>query len=209
MIKKRQTTFACFLVLLFGFTVFYIGTDGFKAYTAETARVYQLTEEQPPLPEVMFEDSNGREYSTSEFNDKYLFITFMYTACADACPLLEMNMGKVYEQIPSEYIGEDILFLSISFDPKQDDPATLDQYKNHFNADGENWRMARINDQTELDSLLDVYGVTVIPEGEEQFAHNSAFYLVNKEGHLIDIMDYTEVDEAADRVNFVLANEEG
>ncbi|WP_280770308.1 SCO family protein [Salipaludibacillus daqingensis] len=208
MIQKRQTGFAFLLVLLFGFSLFYVGTDGFKAYTAETARVYNLLEEKPALPEVILEDSNGREYPISEFEGNYLFITFMYTACVDECPLLEMNMGRVYDQIPSEYIGEDILFLSISFDPEQDDPPTLDHYKNHFQADGETWRMARINDQTELNSLLKTYGVTVIPDGEGDFAHNSAFYLVDEQGRLKDIMDYTDVDSAANRVNDVLANEE-
>lgn len=34
-IKDRQTTIACILVLLFGFGLFFIGTDGFRAFTAE------------------------------------------------------------------------------------------------------------------------------------------------------------------------------
>ncbi|WP_416148820.1 SCO family protein [Salipaludibacillus sp. HK11] len=206
MIQKRQTSFACLLVLLFGFALFYVGTDGFKAYTAETARVYHLLDEKPALPDVILEDSKAREYPISILEDKYIFITFMYTACVDECPLLEMNMGRVYDQIPPEHIGEDIIFLSISFDPERDAPETLDHYKNHFHADGDTWRMARINDQTELDSLLDTYGVTVIPDGEGDFAHNSAFYLVDKQGRLSDIMDFTEVDEAVERVNAVLSN---
>lgn len=209
MIKKRQTAFASFLVLLFGITLFYVGTDGFKAYTAETARVYQLMEEKPAFPEVMLEDSNGQQYPISEFADKYIFITFMYTSCADECPLLEMNMGMVYDQIPSKYIGDDIVFLSISFDPERDDPEMLNYYKDNFQADGETWRMARINDQTELDSVLDTFGVTVIPDGERDFAHNSAFYLVDKESRLMEIMDYTDVDEVAKKVNNILANTEG
>ncbi len=85
----------------------------------------------------------------------------------------------------------------------------LDQYKDNFLADGETWRMARINDQTELDSLLDTFGVTVIPDGETDFAHNSAFYLVDKEARLMEIMDYTEVDEVAQHVNNILTNTEG
>lgn len=150
--KTWHTPFALALVLLFGLSLFYIGTDGFKAYTAETARVNSLIENQPQFPEVTFEDSKGRVYPVSEFDGKYVFITFMYTYCSTVCPILEMNMGQVYSQVPEEYIGEDILFLSISFDPERDDPATLAEYTGHFNADGDTWRMARINDQEELDS---------------------------------------------------------
>ncbi|RKL67312.1 SCO family protein [Salipaludibacillus neizhouensis] len=210
MIRNRQTLFAAFLVLLFGCALFYIGTDGFKAYTAETARVIQLTDDKPEFPaNVTLEDSNERTYSISEFEGKYIFITFMYTSCVDECPLLEMNMGRVYDSIPSEYMGEEIVFLSISFDPERDDPATLDMYKNHFSADGETWRMARINDQVELAALLETYGVIVIPDGDGDFAHNSAFYLVDQTGHLLDIIDYKNVELAANEVVEILENEEG
>ncbi|WNF36255.1 SCO family protein [Bacillaceae bacterium IKA-2] len=207
--KNRQTSFSCFLVLLFGFGLFYIGTDGFSAYTAETARLNKLVEQRPVFPDVTFEDSNGRIYPVSEFKDKYIFITFFYTACWTVCPQLEINMGEVYDQIPNQYIGEDILFLSISFDPERDTPEVLDTYKNYFDADGETWRMARINDPVELKSLTDEFGIIVIPDGNGNFVHNSAFYVVDREGALIDVMDYTKIDEAAQRVITILESDRG
>lgn len=209
MIKNRRTTFSTFLVLLFGLALFYIGTDGFSAFTAETARVNQLIEDKPKFPDVTLEDSNGRIYPITDLKDKYVFITFIYTSCSTVCPQLELNMSEVYESLPSKYIGEEIVFLSISFDPNNDDPATLDRYKDYFNSDGETWRMARITDQTELDSLLEAFGVIVIPDGNDNFTHNSAFYLVDKKGYLIDVMDYTKIDEATKKVVMVLENNEG
>lgn len=209
MIKNRHNTFAVILVLLFGYVLFYIATDGFRAYTAETARVNQLIEEKPIFPNVILEDSKGRRYPISEFEDKYLFITFLYTSCGTVCPQLEMNMAKVYDSLPSKYIGEDIVFLSISFDPTRDNPAKLESYQKAFNSDGETWRMARIKDQAELDSLLDKFGVIVIPDGNGNFTHNSAFYLVDKKGSLVDVMDYTKIDEVANKVESILENEAG
>lgn len=209
MINNRHNTIAIILVLLFGVGLFYIGTDGFQAYTAETARVNKLVDEQPKFPKVTLEDSKGRTYDISEFKDKYVFITFIYTSCTTVCPQLEVNMSKVYDAIPSKYIGEDIVFLSISFDPTRDDPATLEKYRGYFNSDGETWRMARINDQDELDSLLNSFGVIVIPDKNGNFAHNSAFYLVDKKGSLVDVMDYTKIDEAANNVVSILENEKG
>lgn len=61
----------------------------------------------------------------------------------------------------------------------------------------------------ELDRLLEEFGVIVIPDDNGHYTHNSAFYLVNREGNLTDVMDYTKVDEAADKVNAILANEKG
>ncbi|WP_335869110.1 SCO family protein [Bacillus sp. 2205SS5-2] len=209
MIKNHYNIFACCLVLLFGIALFYIGTDGFQAYTAESARVNRLIDVQPTFPDVQLEDSNQRKYSISEFEGKYVFITFLYTACTSVCPQLEYNMSQVYDLLPSKYIGEDIIFLSISFDPTNDDPATLNKYKDYFKSDGETWRMARIPDQGQLDQLLERFGVIVIPDDNGNFAHNSAFYLVNREGHLINVLDYLKVEEAANTIVNILDKEEG
>ncbi|WP_226679274.1 SCO family protein [Mesobacillus jeotgali] len=209
MIKNRQTTVSCIVVLVFGLLLFYTGTDGFTAYTAETARVTKLVEEQPQFPQVNFEDSKGRTYSISEFEGKYVFITFIYTGCTTICIKLEENMSQVYDLLPSEYIGKDIVFLSISFDPGKDDPATLNKYRDLFGSDGETWRMARIPDQDQLDTLLEKFGVIAIPDGNGNFAHNSAFYLVDRQGALVDVMDFTKVNDAADKLIETLEADRG
>ncbi|MFD1039011.1 SCO family protein [Virgibacillus byunsanensis] len=209
MIKNGHNTFAIILVLLFGVGLFYIGTDGFQAFTAESARTNKLLEEKPEFPDVTLEDSERRVYSFSEFEEKYVFITFIYTSCTDVCLQLEMNMAEVYNQVPDEYIGEDIVFLSVSFDPTRDTPETLNKYRSYFESDGETWRMARIPEQSELDGLLDEFGVIVIPDDTGNFTHNSAFYLVDRQGKLDKVMDYTKIDEAADTVITTLENDKG
>lgn len=209
MIKNRHNKWSYILVLVFGIALFYIGTDGFQAYTAERARVNELIENKPQFPEVTLEDSKGQKYSIAEFKDKYVFITFMYTSCKTVCLELENNMAQVYDLLPKKYMGKDIVFLSISFDPKRDDPATLDSYKNDFRSDGETWRMARIPNQDELASLLEKFGVIVIPDEYGNFAHNSAFYLVDPKGSLVDVMDFKKIEEAATKLVNILEKEKG
>lgn len=196
--KNWRTIISFTLVVLFGITLFYTGTDGFRAFTAESARTYQLMKDKPEFPSVTLQDSQERTYTFEEFaQDRYVFVTFMYTSCTTVCPKLEMNMGEVYDQLPAKYIGKDIVFLSISFDPEKDGPGTLAKYRNYFNSDGETWRMARIKDPGELDLLLEKLGVTVIPDGYGNFQHNAAFYLIGKEGYLLEVMDFTKINEAA------------
>lgn len=208
--SKRHNLLATIIVLLFGFALFYVGTDQFSAFTAETARVNKLVEEKPQFPDVTFEDSNERTYSIDEFEGKYVFITFIYSMCNTVCIDLERNMDEVYELIPEEYMGKDIQFLSISFDPERDNPERLDVYKNLFtNSDGELWRMARIKDQKELQYLLDEFGVIVIPDEYGNFAHNSAFYLIDRQGTLLEVLDYKKIDEAANTVISILDEEAG
>ncbi|MEK5037660.1 SCO family protein [Sporosarcina sp. FSL K6-3457] len=208
--NKRYNALATILVLVFGFVLFYVGTDQFSAFTAETARVNKLVEEKPQFPDVTFEDSEGRTYSIDEFKGKYVFITFIYSMCTTVCIDMEMNMDQVYELIPEKYMGKDIQFLSISFDPERDDPERLDAYKNIFtNSDGELWRMARIENQAELDFLLDEFGVIVIPDEYGNFAHNSAFYVVDRQGTLVEVLDYKKIEEAANTVISILDEEAG
>ncbi|QHE54390.1 redoxin domain-containing protein [Pontibacillus sp. HMF3514] len=157
-------------------------------------------EEKPQLPEITLEDSEGQSYLSSKFKGKYVLMTFFYTACSTVCPQLERNMERVYDRIPKTYLGEDIVFLSVSFDTSRDDPATLHSYQKYFKVDGDTWRMVRVPDSVELESLLDVFGVIVIPDNNGNFAHNSAFYLVNRKGALTEVMDYTKVEEAADTI---------
>jgi protein SCO1/2 len=85
----------------------------------------------------------------------------------------------------------------------------LNKYKNYFNSDGETWGMARITDQAELDALLQTLGVIVIPDRNGDFAHNAAFYLVDRERRLAAIMDYTKINEAAHTVIDILDKEKG
>src|SRR5699024_1796580 len=132
------------VVILFGAILLYAGTDGFHAFTKESARIYALNQEKPVLPEVTLEDSKEREFSFSEFRGKYVMITFVYTNCTTVCPQLETNFSEVYDLIPQKYFGSDLNFLTISFDPENDDPETLANYRQYFGSDGETWRMARI-----------------------------------------------------------------
>jgi len=200
MMWRYRRIIAIVLVLVFGVGLFYFGTDGFRAFTAETARVNALVEEQPVLPDVVLEDSKYREYDFSEFAGKYVMMTFVYTRCTTVCPQLEMNLQEVYEAIPAAYLGEDIVFLTVSFDPERDTPEILDTYRTYFGSDGDLWRMARVNDPAELDLLLDTLGVIVIPDGEGDFSHNVAFYFIDRDGGLLDVMDFDDITGAQTRV---------
>lgn len=206
---KKNTTFACIVVLLFGLALFHQGTDGFRAFTAEAARVNELNAEHPKFPNVTMEDSAGRTFSLSELAGKYVFITFIYTSCGTVCPQLETNMAKVYEKLPPPSIGKDVVFLTISFDPARDDVAALNKYRDYFKIDGETWRIARIPDSSELEKLLKAFGVTVIPDGRGNFMHNAAFYLVDRQGRLAQVMDYTKIDAAADKIRATIESDGG
>lgn len=210
MIKDQKQWISIVVVLIFGLTLFYVGTDGFRAFTAETARTNELIAKQPALPMVNLEDSYGDIYSFDEFSGKYLLMTFIYTACTTVCPELERNAADIYEQLPENVLGEDIVFLSISFDTKRDTPEILSRYGESLGIGQDSWRIARVPNDDELNVLLDELGVIAIPDGQGDYQHNVAFYLINPEGFLVDVMDYQDIAGATERVLDVLqAKKEG
>ncbi|MEH7387934.1 SCO family protein [Bacillus sp. JJ1521] len=173
-----------------GTTLLWIGTDGFRAFTAETARIIELEREGPKLPSATLIDSNSKKFHLQELEGKYTLFTFMYTSCGDVCPVLERNFAEIYENIPEGVLGKEVVLVSISFDPEHDTPNVLKSYSDHFGADGERWKMATIEDEQELQDVLNTLEVIVIPNEYGGYEHNSAFYVINPEGKLTNIFDY-------------------
>ncbi|MCC3355579.1 SCO family protein [Bacillus sp. REN16] len=178
--------------LVAGFTLLWIGTDGLHAFTAEKARIIDLEREQPKLPSATLIDSNSDTFNLKELEGKYTLITFMYTSCRDVCPVLERNFAEIYENIPKNVLGKEVVLVSISFDPENDSPTVLKSYSDHFGADGDQWKMATIQDGEELQAVLDTLDVIVIPNEYGGYEHNSAFYVVNPDGKLTNIFDYQQ-----------------
>src|SRR5690625_4057696 len=104
MFSNKKQRISIIVVLIFGILLFYVGTDGFRAFTAETARTNKLIAEKPALSLVTLEDSLGDMYSFDEFSDKYLLMTFIYTACTTVCPELERNAAHIYKQLPDHVL---------------------------------------------------------------------------------------------------------
>lgn len=202
-----RTTWASFAVVLLGLLLFAVGTDGFRAYTAEAARIIKLNGEHPEFPKIVLQDSTGRSFTLSELSGKYVLMTFIYTSCGTVCPQLEMNMAEIYDRLPDDAIGQDIVFLSVSFDTDRDTPEALEAYRHYFVDDPDNWRLARVPDRGELNKLLESFGVIVIPGNNGDFAHNGAFYLIDRHSRLAEIMNDTKIDQAVDKIARRLARD--
>jgi cytochrome oxidase Cu insertion factor (SCO1/SenC/PrrC family) len=65
--------------------------------------------------------------------DKVVVINFIYTHCADTCPLETAQLISV-QKIMGDRLGKDVFFYSISIDPKHDTPEVLKEYKERFKA---------------------------------------------------------------------------
>lgn len=188
------------LVTLLGLGVFWWGTDGLAAFTAESARRVEVLRSPRALPATVLEDQDGRSFSLQEYQGRLLAVEFIYTRCATVCRTLGLAFRQIRDRLPQDALGRDIVLLSISFDTQRDDPASLRAYGHNFGADGAHWRVARVRSQAELAPLLAAFGVVVIADGMGGFEHNAAIHLLGRDGKLAQIGDIDQPLAFAERI---------
>ena len=91
-----------------------------------------------PAPEFSLTSQDGGELKLADLRGKVVAVTFIFTLCADTCPVLTPMMSYVQDQLGSDF-GEKICFVSITIDPERDTPEVLKEYAHAFGANLSGW----------------------------------------------------------------------
>jgi len=93
-----------------------------------------------PMPDFQLTDQSRREVRFSQFSGKVVAVNFIYTRCPlpDYCLRLSNNFARLQKRF-SERMGRDLVLLSVTFDPKYDQPDVLAAYARTWKADPEAW----------------------------------------------------------------------
>lgn len=123
------------------------------AVTAQAAGTAWGVEYFPNIP-LVDQDGKPARFFDDLIKDKVVAINFMFTSCADACPLETARLRQVQE-ILGERVGKDIFMYSISIDPVRDQPAVLKAYAAKYQT-GPGWSFytGRKEDITRLRTRL-------------------------------------------------------
>ncbi|WP_300392639.1 SCO family protein [Henriciella sp.] len=113
-----------------------------KIETSETKHVGEVGDHEKArayFTDTVLKDHNGKDvrFYSDVLQGKTVVVSFIFTSCTDACPLINQNLQKVQARL-GERMGEDIAFVSISVDPETDTPEKLNVYRQDFDA-GEGW----------------------------------------------------------------------
>ncbi|WP_342742970.1 SCO family protein [Halobacillus hunanensis] len=109
----------------------------------------------------------------------------MFTSCTTVCPPMTRNMAKIQDMLKEEGIEAEI--VSFSVDPKVDTPEKLKKFASAQGADFNNWTFVTGYTQDKIESFAKESFHTIAdkPEGADQVAHGSQFFLVNQEGKVV------------------------
>lgn len=86
----------------------------------------------PNIP-LTTQDGKTVRFYDELLKGKVVAINFIYTSCTEVCTLETANLVQVYKQLGSR-AGRDVVFYSISIDPKNDTPEVLKAYAAKFGA---------------------------------------------------------------------------
>ncbi len=106
--------------------------------TQSTAQQEQRARDYFTNLELINQDGETVRFFDDVLKDKVVVISFIFTNCEGACPLITHKLTQVRDRMEGQ-IGDPIHFVSLSIDPKRDTPAALKEFARTHHADHEGW----------------------------------------------------------------------
>ena len=91
-----------------------------------------------PAPAFSLTAQDERRLSLADLRGKVVVLTFIYTTCADTCPLLTAKMAGLQNRLGADF-GARVFFASVTVDPERDSPAVLKTYGAAHGARFDGW----------------------------------------------------------------------
>lgn len=191
-----RTLLTSLLILAAGVAALAAATNGFRAFTTETARRNDVREHPRALPLVPLQTATGQTIDFASLRGRWLLVDFIYTRCVSYCSVQGSEFARLQERLAGPIAQDRAALLSISFDPTHDDPAQLAAYQQRSGDRGAGWIAARPTNAADLAALLRVFGVTAVPDNFGGYVHNAAIAVVDPAGRLVAIVDWDAPREA-------------
>jgi len=196
-VTALRTLLVSLLLAAAGIAVLAGATDGFQAFTTETARRIDIREQPRTVPPITLQTAAGTDTSFANLRGRWLLVDFIYTRCTTYCTVQGGEFAKLQHDLAVPIATGKLQLLSVSFDPAHDAPPQLADYQRRFGDRGAGWLTVRPTNTADLATLMRVFGVVAVPDGLDGFVHNAAIAVVDPDGRLVAILDWDDPQGAA------------
>jgi protein SCO1 len=135
-----------------------------------------------PAPAFTLTTQDSRRLALDDLRGKVVVITFIFTSCADACPLLTAKMAALQDDLGSDF-GPQIFFISITVDPERDTPEVLTRYAQVHGAKLSGWAFLT-GTPDEIRAVARQYGIFYKKQTGGDVDHTFLTSLVDQRGTL-------------------------
>lgn len=138
-----------------------------------------------------FTNQNGTAFGSENLKGKVWIANFIFTNCDTVCPPMTTNMAALQKRLKAEDLSVEL--VSFSVDPTADTPEKLKSYMSKFTKDQSNWQMLTGYTQEQIETFGREEFQTLIqkPDSSDQVIHNTNFYLVNRNGEIVNEYSFT------------------
>jgi protein SCO1/2 len=162
-----------------------VSTSGIQAvahHPALTSKARKAVRRQMniPVPDFSLTDQTGRHFRFQKLRGKLIVLTFVYTTCPDACPLITSSLQRVQTELSTNE-RKSVFLLSITTDPEIDKPQVLKSYAERYGIDFSNWSFLT-GEEKELSSVWKAFGVKVERKARGLVDHTTLTALVDEKG---------------------------
>lgn len=153
------------------------------------------------IPSFQLTDEHGNVFTSKRLQGKIYVANFFFTRCGTICPKINTQVSRATDAFVRD---TDIHFISISVDPKYDEPGKLSTYAKRFDADSTRWTFLTGEKKTIYPLILKGFHVPLadaseydaaIKNPDETFIHSERLVLVDKEGVIRGFYDGTNKKE--------------
>ena len=129
-----------------------------------------------------FTNSLNRKVTLADYRGKPLVVSFIYTGCADICPVVSETLADAAE-VARKAIGEDSFrVVTVGFDARHDTPARMRAFALSHGLAMANWEFLSADGDT-VDRLAEDIGFVFFPS-PKGFDHMSQTTIIDPEGRV-------------------------
>jgi protein SCO1/2 len=136
------------------------------------------------VPNFTLTDQQRHQVSLNQFTGKVVALNFVYTRCPlpQYCFRISNNFGRLRKRF-REKLGNELVFLTVTFDPVHDTPEILAEYARTWKADPNTWHFLT-GAQADVNRLTDAFGVGFWQD-EASLTHSLHTAVIDRQGKLV------------------------
>jgi protein SCO1/2 len=136
------------------------------------------------VPNFTLTDQRRQQISLHQFNGKVVALNFVYTRCPlpQYCFRISNNFGRLQKRFKPR-LGDDLILLTVTFDPVHDTPEILAEYAQTWKADPNTWHFLT-GTQDDVSKLTEIFGVGFWQD-EAALTHSLHTAVIDRQGKLV------------------------